>query len=247
MSIPNTTSDLVAALRPSSAALPESRIVTVFNHGRNKPGLIPLWAGEGDLQTPAFIAEAASRALLGGDTFYTYQRGIPELREAIAAYHTRHYGRPFAAENFFVTGGGMQAIQLAFQMTVGVGDEVLVPTPAWPNFRGAAEIQGARITSVPMRLEPTGWRLDLDQLIAAAGPRTRVIVINSPAIPAAGPPARVISRRSSHLHANAACGSSPTRSITASISPVGSRQACSTSSSPRIACCSPRHFQKTGP
>lgn len=183
MSILNTTSDLLAALRPSSAALPESRIVTVFNHGRNKPGLIPLWAGEGDLPTPAFIAEAASRALLGGDTFYTYQRGIPELREAIAAYHTRHYGRPFSAENFFVTGGGMQAIQLAFQMTVGAGDEVLVPTPAWPNFRGAAEIQGARITSVPMQLEPTGWRLDLDQLFAAAGPRARAIVINSPANP----------------------------------------------------------------
>ncbi len=175
--------DLMAALRPSAAALPESRIVKVFNQGRNKPGLIPLWAGEGDLPTPAFIAEAASKALLDGDTFYTYQRGLPPLREALAAYHTRHYGRPFSPENFFVTGGGMQAIQFAFQMTVGAGDEVVVPTPAWPNFRGAVETTGAKIKSVPMSLGPKGWHLDLDKLFAAVGPKTRVIVINSPANP----------------------------------------------------------------
>ena len=176
-------SDAISALRPSAAALPESRIVTVFNHGRNKAGLIPLWAGEGDLPTPPFIAEAASRALLGGETFYTYQRGLPPLREALAAYHARLYKRDFSPETFFVTGGGMQAIQLAFQMTVGAGDEVLVPTPSWPNFRGAVETTGAKTVSVPMTLEPQGWRLDLDQLFAAVNVRTRAIVINSPANP----------------------------------------------------------------
>jgi aspartate/methionine/tyrosine aminotransferase len=175
--------DLITALRPSAAGLPESGIVKVFNKGRNKPGLIPLWAGEGDLPTPAFIAEAASKAVLGGDTFYTYQRGLPPLREALAAYHTRHYGRPFSPENFFVTGGGMQAIQFAFQMTVGAGDEVVVPTPAWPNFRGAVETTGAKIKPVPMTLGPKGWQLDLGHLFAAVGPKTRVIVINSPANP----------------------------------------------------------------
>ena len=178
-----TDQTLTRALRPSAAGLPESGIVKVFNHGRTKPGLIPLWAGEGDLPTPAFIAEAASKAVLGGDTFYTYQRGLPPLREAIAAYHTRHYGRTFSPEDFFVTGGGMQAIQLAFQMTVGAGDEVIVPTPAWPNFRGAVETTGAKIKPVAMTLGPDGWRLDLDKVFAAVGPKTRVIVINSPANP----------------------------------------------------------------
>ena len=176
-------SSLIAALRPSAASLPASRIVAVFNHGRDKPGLIPLWVGEGDLPTPAFIADAASAALLGGDTFYTYQGGLPQLREAIAAYHTRHYKRAFSAANFFVTGGGMQAIQLAFQMTVGAGDEVVVPTPSWPNFRGAVETTGAKTVSVPMRLTRDGWQLDLDELFAAVTPRTRAIVINSPANP----------------------------------------------------------------
>ncbi len=176
-------SALMAALRPTAATLPTSGISTVFAHGLGKPGLIPLWAGEGDMPTPAFISEAASKALLGGETFYTYQRGLPRLREALAAYHARHYKRAFSPDNFFVTGGGMQAIQLAFQMTVGTGDEVLVPTPSWPNFRGAVETTGAKTVSVPMRLERDGWVLDLDRLFAAVTPRTRAIVINSPANP----------------------------------------------------------------
>jgi aspartate/methionine/tyrosine aminotransferase len=183
MATSTATPDVMTALRPSAARLPESGIVKVFNKGRTKPGLIPLWAGEGDLPTPAFIAEAASKALLGGETFYTYQRGLPPLREALAAYHTRHYGRPFSPENFFVTGGGMQAIQFAFQMTVGAGDEVVVPTPAWPNFRGAVETTGAKIKPVAMTLGPKGWHLDLDKLFAAVSAKTRVIVINSPANP----------------------------------------------------------------
>ena len=179
----NSNSAPISALRASAQALPSSGIATVFAHGLGKPGLIPLWAGEGDLPTPGFIAEAASRALLGGETFYTHQRGLPELREAIAAYHARHYGRPFSAQNFFVTGGGMQAIQLAFQMTVGAGDEVLVPTPSWPNFRGAVETCGGTVKAVPMQLERAGWHLDLERLFSAIGPKTRAIVINSPANP----------------------------------------------------------------
>ena len=64
----------------------------MFNYGRGRQGLIPLWVGEGDLPTPAFISEAAKASLDRGETFYTAQRGIPDLREAIAAYMTRVYG-----------------------------------------------------------------------------------------------------------------------------------------------------------
>ncbi len=59
---------------------------------------MPLWAGEGDLPTPAFIAEAATRSLAAGETFYTWQRGIPKLRDALARYHGRLYGREFSPE-----------------------------------------------------------------------------------------------------------------------------------------------------
>src|SRR5690606_20742358 len=116
--------NLVTGLRPEARDAPESGIVEVFNYGRGRDGLVPLWVGEGDLPTPAFFAGAAVRSLRAGETFYTYQRGLREMRAALARYHERVYGRPFDAERFFVTGGGMQAIQIATRMAAGAGDEV---------------------------------------------------------------------------------------------------------------------------
>jgi hypothetical protein len=68
-----------------------------MNYSRRRGGVMPLWAGEGDLATRPFIAEAATRALAAGETFYTWQRGIPELREGLARYHSRLYGREFSS------------------------------------------------------------------------------------------------------------------------------------------------------
>jgi len=174
---------LLAALRNEARLAPESGIVEAMNYGRDRPGMIPLWAGEGDLATPAFICEAATRALAAGETFYTWQRGIPELREALARYHARLYGREFSPDEFFVTGSGMQSIQIALAMTAGVGDEVLIPTPTWPNAAATAGIIGAKPVEVPMTLGNAGWSLDLDRLAAAAGPRTRALFVVSPSNP----------------------------------------------------------------
>lgn len=175
--------EIFKSLRASAQRLPESGIVKVFNYGRTREGLIPLWAGEGDTPTPPLIYEAASKALEGGETFYTYQLGIPPLREALAAYFARLYGRAFDPGEFFVTGGGMQAIQLAMQMTAGQGDEVVLLSPGWPNFEGAALSQGAVPKLVPLDFGADGWTLDLAKLFDACGPKTRAIVINSPANP----------------------------------------------------------------
>src|SRR3954468_4183142 len=123
---------IIEALRREASGAPESGIVEAMNYGRERPGLIPLWAGEGDLPTPSFICEAATRSLAAGETFYTYQRGIPELRQALAQYHERVYGRPSDPERFYATSGGMPAAMMAIRMVAGTGDEVLIPTPAWP-------------------------------------------------------------------------------------------------------------------
>src|SRR5690606_8090190 len=155
-----------------------SGIVDVFSYGRGRPGIIPLWVGEGDLSTPPFICDAAERSLRDGETFYTYQRGIPELRHAIAAYHEQVYRKAFDPERFFVTSGGMAAMQIAFRLLCGTGDEVLVPTPAWPNFVGAVTVAGARPVPVPMTIDARGWHLDFDGLERAITPRTRVVVLN---------------------------------------------------------------------
>ncbi len=173
----------VADLRVEATAAPPSGIVDVVNHGRTKPGLIPLWVGEGDLPTPAFIMEAATRSLAAGETFYTYQRGIPELREALARYDARVYGKATSPERFFVTGSGMQAVQIAVKMIAGPGDEVLIPTPAWPNFGAAIGVNGATAVNVPMNFGSNGVTLDLNRLAAAITPRTRAMAINSPANP----------------------------------------------------------------
>ena len=174
---------LVSALRAEARLAPESGIVEAMNYGRRRDGLTPLWAGEGDLPTPAFICEAATRSLAAGETFYTWQRGIPELREALARYHARLYGRTFSPEEFYVTGSGMQAIQIVMTMVAGTGDEVLIPTPTWPNCAAAAGITGARPVEVPMSFGNDGWSLDLDRIAAAVTPRTRALFVVSPSNP----------------------------------------------------------------
>ena len=174
---------LLSALRAPAREAPDSGIVDIMNYGRQRAGVMPLWAGEGDLPTPAFIVEAAAQALAAGETFYTWQRGIPELRGELARYHTTQYGRPFSADEFFITGSGMQAIQIAFAMTAEAGSEVIIPTPAWPNAAAAAGIVGARAVEVPMQFGNAGWTLDLDRVAAAINERTRVLVVVTPSNP----------------------------------------------------------------
>ena len=174
---------LIAALRETARHSPDSGIIEIANHAWGRPDVIPLFAGEGDLPTPQFICDAASRSLAAGETFYTWQRGIPELRQALAGYHQRHFGRAFAAERFFVTGSGMQAIQISVACIAGTGDEVVIPSPAWPNMAAALSVAGAVPVAVPIVLEAGRWTLDLDRLFAAVTPATKGIFINSPANP----------------------------------------------------------------
>lgn len=170
-------------LRPEARNAPESGIVAVMSHGRGKDGMIPLWAGEGDLATPAFISDAANAALAGGETFYTWQRGIPELRAALARYYGRHFGQSFAPEEFIATNGGMHAIQLAIDAVAGHGDEVVYLSPAWPNFAAAAGIAGARPVPVTLDRSGNGWTCDVEKIEAALTPATKAIFVNTPSNP----------------------------------------------------------------
>ncbi len=178
-----TSTSHLAAITPQARNEPDSGIVKAAMYGFLKPGIIPLWSGEGNVPTPAAFSQAAADSLMGGETFYTWQRGIPELRESLARYHTRHFGRDFSPENFFVTGGGMQAIQTAIQMIAGENDEVIIPTPAWPNYAGPLRLQGSRPVEVPMDYRNGSWSLDFDRLFDAITPRTKAICLNSPSNP----------------------------------------------------------------
>lgn len=176
-------SDLTTHLRGEARDAPESGIVEVMNYGRRRAGVMPLWAGEGDLSTPPFISEAATRSLAAGETFYTWQRGIPELRAALARYHTAQFGRAFTPEEFYVVGSGMQAIQIAIAMIAGAGHEVIIPTPAWPNAAAATGVIGAKAISVPMNFGNQGWTLDLERVAASVTNNTRGIFLVSPSNP----------------------------------------------------------------
>ena len=174
---------LLSHITPQARNEPDSGIVKAAMYGMARPGIIPLWSGEGNVPTPETFTRPAVESLLAGETFYTWQRGIPELREALARYHTRHFGRNFSPENFFVTSGGMAAIQTVIQMIAGDDDEIIIPAPAWPNYAGPLRLQGSRPVEVPMDFRNGCWRLDLDRLFAAITPRTKAISLNSPSNP----------------------------------------------------------------
>src|SRR5438309_9343302 len=164
--------------------LPVSRIAEVSALGFGDPAVIPLWYGEGDLPTPAFIGAAATAALAAGQTFYTYKAGLPELRSAIADYLTGLYARPTGAERIVVSSSGMNALMLVAQALIDPGDNVVIIAPVWPNIAAAVSIMGGEPRLVA--LDPTpggGWHLDVERVLAACDARTRAIFVNSPSNP----------------------------------------------------------------
>jgi aspartate aminotransferase len=170
-------------IRAQIEELEDSKIVDVWRRGFGKPGLIMLGVGEGDLPTPKFIADAAYRSMLAGETFYTYKRGIPELRQSLAGYHKRHWGVDIADERIAVTSAGMNAMIVIMEMALDAGDNMVALSPVWPNIFATAEIMGAGVRMVALENEAGAWRLDLDKLFAACDGRTKVIYAASPGNP----------------------------------------------------------------
>jgi len=169
--------------RPSLRRIPLENISTVAGPAIGDPSIIPLWFGEGDLATPAFVGEAMARAIQAGHTFYTFQNGVPELRQTLADYLTGLNARPIGADRITVTGGGMVAIMLSVQLIAEAGDNIIVIDPVWPNIAGMTQLVGAEARSVRMDLGPGGWTLDLDKVAAAMDARTRAVIFASPANP----------------------------------------------------------------
>jgi aspartate/methionine/tyrosine aminotransferase len=169
--LPNAR-DAVRALRPS-------QIREVANAGFGVEDVLPFWFGESDRVTPEFIRTAASEALAAGATFYTHNLGIAPLRAALAGYVTRLHG-PTAVEHVAVTSAGVNALMLAAQLVVGAGDRVVALTPLWPNLVEIPKILGAHVETVALGYGVQGWTLDLDQLLAALTPSTRLLLLNSP-------------------------------------------------------------------
>ena len=175
----DSTGAVPSSARPAVRALRPSQIREVANAGLGQTGILPFWFGEPDEVTPAFIRDAAAQSLARGETFYSQNFGIPELRDAIGAYVSRLH-RPTSAGHVAVTASGMSALMLTMEALVAPDDRVVVVTPLWPNLVEAPKILSANVVCVPLGYSATGWRLDIDRLLAALTPDTRVVMINSP-------------------------------------------------------------------
>jgi aspartate/methionine/tyrosine aminotransferase len=166
-------------MRETIARLPGSKIRDVANAAMGRDDVLAFWFGESDEPTPDAVRDAAASSLHRGETFYSHNLGLPELRQALAEYTTALH-RPVDVQRIAVTSSGVNALMLAMQLLAGAGDEVAAVVPLWPNLTAQAEIMGARVRRIALRPLQGRWTLDLDALRAAVTPATRVLLINAP-------------------------------------------------------------------
>jgi aspartate aminotransferase len=150
--------------------------------GRN---IIHLEIGEPDFPTPRHIVEAAKQALDEGYTHYGPTQGLPELREAIAAYVSRTRGITVGAEHVCVVPGGKPILFFTMMALLQPGDEAIYPNPGFPIYESMIRFLGAKAVPVPL-VEEHGFALDLDRLADSITDKTRLLILNSPQNPTGG-------------------------------------------------------------
>lgn len=166
--------------RPAIQQLQTSLIREVANSAMGRTDVLPFWFGESDQPTAAFIREAGIASLSAGETFYSQNMGRPYLREALSRYLGELHGVPVDAGRIAAVGSGVNGLMLAAQAVISPGDRVVAVTPLWPNITEIPKILGAEVVRVPLAVANGRWSLDLDRLLAALTPGTRMVIINSP-------------------------------------------------------------------
>ena len=143
-----------------------------------KHGAVNLGQGFPDFGWPDEILLAAAKAVTEGSNQYAPSRGLPALREAVAAHYGRHQGLDLTADNICVTSGATEALAAAIFAAVSPGDEVIVMTPAYDAYAPLIRRAGGIVREVA--LEPPRWRVERSALEAAVTPRTRALIFNNP-------------------------------------------------------------------
>ncbi|MEJ8812491.1 pyridoxal phosphate-dependent aminotransferase [Variovorax ureilyticus] len=166
-------------MREAIHNLEASKIREVANAGLGRSDVLAFWFGESDEVTPDVIREAAIDSLQRGETFYAHNLGLPELREAVAAYMSGLHPK-VDASRIAITSGGVSALMLAVQALVDAGDEVVAVTPVWPNLTAQPAILGADVRCVSLVPQGGQWTLDIDALRAAVTSKTKLLIVNAP-------------------------------------------------------------------
>jgi aspartate/methionine/tyrosine aminotransferase len=161
-------------------SIPGSRIVEVSRVAFATPDVEFLCFGESDQPSPQTACDAAVAALDAGFTRYPDVRGVPALRDALAAYLTGLHARPVEEERIQVTASGMAAMAVALAATVRAGDRVVVHSPLWPNIANAVRLRSASLDELDLIAAADGtFRLDLDRLDTMLR-GARAFILNSP-------------------------------------------------------------------
>lgn len=169
--------------RPAVHQLAGSLIREVANSAMGRADVLPFWFGESDQPTADYIRAAAVQSLDAGETFYSQNLGRPYLREAIASYLSRLHGRPLDTARVGVVASGDTGLMVTMQLLLSPGDRVVAVTPLWPNICEMPRVLGAEVVRVPLSSTESRWHLDLERLLAALTPETRLLIVNSPSNP----------------------------------------------------------------
>jgi len=175
-------SSRVRSLRESSTIAISSRAKALRRAGVD---VLSFAAGEPDFPTPPQVCEAAIKALNAGQTKYMPSLGDPEAREVVARKLVEENGVPgLTGEHVAITCGAKQALYSICQCLFDSGgdDEAILPVPSWVSYRPVIELAGGRVRELPCHAD-TGFDLDPEALRSAIGPRTRLLVLNTPSNP----------------------------------------------------------------
>lgn len=167
------------AARSAVRSLSASKIRELVNAGLGRDDILAFWVGEPDEPTPEFIRKAGMDSIAAGETFYSHNLGIPDIREALATYLSGLH-QAVSPEQVALASAGVNALMLASQLLLDPGDKVVEVVPLWPNLQEIPRILGAHVETVPLRFSRRGWTLDLDRLLGALKPGTRGLYLNSP-------------------------------------------------------------------
>jgi methionine aminotransferase len=158
-------------------------IFTVMSRLAAEAGAINLGQGFPDFEPPERLRELVAHHLAAGHNQYAPMAGLPALTEAIAEAAARRHGwRIDPAAEITITAGGTEALFAAIHAVVRAGEEVILLDPSYDSYGPAAELAGARLRRVPLRVADFG--VDWERLGAAISPRTRMLVVNTPLNPA---------------------------------------------------------------
>ena len=185
MRAPTTTPGLADSLERLGTETAFDVLVRAKELERQGRDIIHLEVGEPDFATPEHICEAAADAIRAGETRYCPANGIPEFREAVAAYFTASRGVEISPDRCVVANGGKPFLFFTILATCNPGDEVIYPDPGFPIYESAITWSGATPVALPL-LEERDFVFDVNDLADRLSERTKLVILNSPENPTGG-------------------------------------------------------------